>query len=140
MLDEKILKQIISDYEQILAIVSSRLEAMKQIAAAAGIKTSPSRHIMNDAPSRGSSIRAEIEQKREELMAEAEKIRSKAMAGAQQVRDGASKQMPNIESMPGMGSMPNFPGAAMSRMPKVPGMSKVPNIEDYRKKDDEDGR
>jgi hypothetical protein len=110
MLDEKILKQIISDYEQILSIVSNRLEIIRHIADAAGIKTISTQHVEN----KGFSIKEDIEKRRRELMADAEKIRSEAMAKAQQVAEQAGRYNA------GMDSGTSFPVVNMPTMPVPP--------------------
>lgn len=112
MIDEKTIKEIISDYEFILGIVTKNLKILKNMVSVPnGEFKTPTNFIEND-------VKTKIETERKRLLAEAQKIREQAQLQAQQAMGGVTSgfgtqnvgfPMGGIPGVPNMGvGMPNM--------------------------------
>lgn len=98
MINIKMIKEMIKEYEQMINTLTLRLQMLKQ---AIGVSSYNSYNENN-------SIKSEIEQKRNELMSEAEMIRNNAMKQAKEMMGNIEKPDINKFMPMGLGKRPNF--------------------------------
>ncbi len=109
-MDKGMLRMIISDYEDILKIVSSRLNVLKMLAEEGSSEYTITPNyakplnvsIKQEMPA--NNIAKEIEERRKEIMAQADEIRRKAMEQANAAMAGANAGGMGMGGM-GMGGM-----------------------------------
>jgi hypothetical protein len=113
-MDEKLLREIIKDYENVSKIVAIRLKQLYTLLGEAPHSTSNIGGPKNQ-------IKETIEKQRQEMMTRVEEMRQQAMAQVQesmrQAKGMGAQGMPSMgmAGMPGMGEIPG-----MNRMPSTP--------------------
>jgi len=125
---QKFLRKMISDYEEILNLVSSKLSELKSFASQHGLQPNLDVTIPENEPAKLESINDEIEKKKQEMMSTMQKIREDAQKQAAQAMQEATKTAMGAKVAANISpsGMPNMMGGGLGGFPGMPGIA--PNM------------